>query len=85
MRHAGAREHLPVVGGDGALVADGQRNQHAAIALIGQRPPETLSNRLAQGLDDIGRSRHERIQPLGPRNGAACRPDIAGGAYAALQ
>ena len=73
--------NLPFVGLDGALVADRKRDQHARVALAGQRLPEFFPDRLAQMLDPVLRPVYE----LGEAFAFAFRTHIAGRPDAALE
>ena len=64
MRHARAVEKRPLRTGNRALIADGQRHQHAAIRRIGQCGNKAVTHRLAQALDQITGTHDESIEPL---------------------
>ena len=81
MRHAGAVEHEPLRLGDRALVADGERDQHARVRRAGERGDDARAHRLTRALDEVGRTPDERRQPL---VGAAVA-HVAGGAQIVLE
>ena len=79
MSHAGAVEHLPLRTRNRALVADGQRDQHAEIGCIGHRREKAAADHIARPLHHVARLHHKSIetQRLATTHDAAGRPDIA--------
>src|SRR6185437_7692670 len=63
MRNAGLVENRPLRLGYRALVADGERNENAAIGRIGQRVADALANALAGPLHVIAGPSDECVDP----------------------
>ena len=80
MRNPGAAEQAPVLGVDGALVADHQGDEDAGRVRIAEHREEARAHGFAHPLDPVG----QRVA-LAELHLPAARPHIAAGAYAPLK
>ena len=78
MGDAGVAKEIPVVALDRALVADGQRGQHAGGASVGDFGVDPVAHALAQTLD-------RKARAFGQQTGWRRVAHIAGGAHALLE
>ena len=79
--YAGAGKHLPLIGGNGALIANRQRHHNAGIGPLAQRCEQTFAHRFARSFQQITGSRHHWVHQTRRWLGA----DISGCADAALE
>jgi hypothetical protein len=68
--YAGAREDLPLIGRDRALIADRKRRDHPAVPLGGQRREYPRAQGRAHASDPVLRPVHHRGEPPGSALGA---------------